>query len=181
MRDLGVNMSPDYTWSTHVARVTEEGKKTLSWVLSVFRDRSKLTMLTLYNSLVRSKLEYCCPSWNPSAVADIQKLESVQRVFTSKVAGCRELAYWERLKLLKIQSLQRRRERYAIIHTWKILNNLTNNDIGLSFTDTENSSRTGIRPRFLLFLGMSQPELSHCTHTHLLLRALCFGIVFQNM
>ena len=144
VRDLGVSMSPDYTWSAHVARVAEEGKKTLSWVLSVFRDRSKLTMLTLYNSLVRSKLEYCCPLWNPSAIADIQKLESVQRVFTSKVAGCRELAYWERLKLLKIQSLQRRRERYAIIHTWKILNNLTNNDIGLSFTDTENSSRTGI-------------------------------------
>ena len=45
--------------------------------------------------------------------------------------------------MLKIQSLQRRRERYAIIHTWKILNNLTNNDSGLSFTDTENSSRTG--------------------------------------
>ena len=92
VRDLGVSMSPDYTWSAHVARVAEEGKKTLSWVLSVFRDRSKLTMLTLYNSLVRSKLEYCCPLWNPSAVADIQKLERVQRVFTSKVAGCRELA-----------------------------------------------------------------------------------------
>ena len=64
-------------------------------------------------------------------------------MFTSIVAGCRELAYWERLKLLKIQSLQRRRKRYAIIHTWKILNNLTNNDIGLSFTDIENFSRTG--------------------------------------
>ena len=57
------------------------------------------------------------------------------------VAGYRDVAYWERLKSLKIQSLQRRRERYVIIHTWKILNNLTNNDIGLSFTDTENSSR----------------------------------------
>ena len=35
VRDLGVNMySPDYTWSTHVARVAVEGKKTLSWVLS---------------------------------------------------------------------------------------------------------------------------------------------------
>ena len=46
--------------------------------------------------------------------------------------------------MLKIQSLQRRRERYIIIHTWKILNNLTNNDIGISFTDTGNLSRAGI-------------------------------------
>jgi len=144
VRDLGVTMSPDYTWSAHVAKTAEEGKKTLSWVLSVFRDRSKLTMLTLYKSLVRSKLEYCSPLWNPSSVSDIQKLENVQRVFTSKVAGCKDLAYWERLKALKMQSLQRRRERYVIIHTWKILNELTNNDIGISFTDPGNSSRAGI-------------------------------------
>ena len=144
MRDLGVTMSSDYTWSAHIGKTAEEGKKTLSWVLSVFRDRSKYTMLTLYNSLVRSKLEYCCPLWDPSSVKDIQKLENVQRVFTSKVAGCKELTYWERLKMLKIQSLQRRRERYIIIHTWKILNNLTNNDIGISFTDTGNLSRAGI-------------------------------------
>ena len=43
VRDLSVNMSPDYTWSAHVAKVAAEGKKTLSWVLSVFRDCSKLT------------------------------------------------------------------------------------------------------------------------------------------
>ena len=100
------NNSNRERWSAHVAKVAAEGKKTLSWVLSVFRDHSKLTMLTLYNSLVRSKLEYCCTLWNPSAVADIQKLENVQRVFTSRVAGCKDLAYWERLRALKIQSLQ---------------------------------------------------------------------------
>ena len=46
--------------------------------------------------------------------------------------------------MLKIQSLQRRLERYVIVYTWKILNNITNNYIGLSFTDIENSSRTGV-------------------------------------
>ena len=28
--------------------------------------------------------------------------------------------YWERLHVLKLYSLQRRRERYIIIHIWKI-------------------------------------------------------------
>ena len=82
----------------------------LSWVLGVFRDRSRLTKLTLYKSMVRSKLEYCCPLWSPTAVSDILKLEKVQRVFTSKVNGCRDLPYCERLKCLRIQSLQRRRD-----------------------------------------------------------------------
>ena len=71
------------------------------------------------------------------------KLERIQRIFTSKVEGCRELPYWERLKYLRIQSLQRRRERYIIIHTWKILNDLTNNDIGITFSNGKNLTRSG--------------------------------------
>ena len=112
--------SSDYTWSAHISTIAEEGRKMLSWILGIFQDRTRLTMLTLYKSMVRSKLEYCCPLWNPSSVAEMLKLERIERIFTSKVEGCRELPYWERLKYLRIQSLQRRRERYIIIHTWKI-------------------------------------------------------------
>ena len=49
-----------------------------SWVLSAFRDRSTLLMLTLYKSMVRSRLEYCCPLWNPVKIGDIQKLENIK-------------------------------------------------------------------------------------------------------
>ena len=105
VQDLVVTMSYDYSWSAHIAKTAEDSKKMLHWVLSVFRDRSKLTMLTLYKSMVRSKLEYCCPLWDPSAISDIRKLEDVQRLFTSRVADCQEMSYWERLKALNLQSL----------------------------------------------------------------------------
>jgi len=144
VRDLGVTMSPDCTWSEHISTIAEDGRKMLDWILSVFKDRSQLTMLTLYKSLVRSKLEYCCPLWDPSSLSDIRRLEQIQRLFTSKVHGCKTMSYWDRLKHLKLQSLQRRRERYIIIHTWKILNNLTNNDVGITFQDTGNLTRRGI-------------------------------------
>ena len=49
---------------------------------------------------------------------------------------------WDRLKKLHLMSLQRRRERYCIIHAWKILNDLAPNDIGLSF---QQNMRLGIK------------------------------------
>ena len=89
-------------------------------------------MLTLYKSMVRSRLEYCCPLWNPLRIGDIQQIEGVQRTFTLKIRGCEKLDYHERLKHLGLFSLQRRRERYIIIHVWN-LNGLSHNDLGLSF------------------------------------------------
>ena len=91
-------------------------------------------MLTLYKSLIRSHLEYCCPLWHPhNSIANTQALENVQRVFTSKIHGCEDMDYWSRLHYLKLMSLQRRRERYIIIYVWKIIQGLTPNDISLTW------------------------------------------------
>ena len=83
--------------------------------------------------MVRSLVEYCCPLWNPVKIGDIQELESVQRVFTSKIAGMKDLPYWDRLKKLNLMSLQRRRERFVIMHMFKILHGLTSNDLNIEF------------------------------------------------
>ena len=40
--------------------------------LSVFSERSKDVLRTLYKSIVRSILEYSCPVWNPSLMQDIK-------------------------------------------------------------------------------------------------------------
>ena len=119
-----------------------------AWVLGTFRDRSKLTMTTLFKSLVRSKVEYCCPLWDPAMIGDIQLIENIQKQFTRKISGMSEFDYWERLERLKLLSLQRRRERYAIIHVWKMLNDKAPNSIGL---EPYTSPRLGIRvtvPKF---------------------------------
>ena len=134
-RDLGVELSAHYKWTPHINKMVCGARKTASWVLGVFKDRSKLVMLQLYKSLVRSRVEYCCPLWNPLNVTDIQKIEDVQRHFSRCIAGIKDLDYWERLSALKLQSLQRRRERYMIIHVWKTLHNISPNDIGMEFTD----------------------------------------------
>jgi hypothetical protein len=134
-RDLGVELSSDYKWTPHINKMLAGAIKTASWVLGVFKDRSKPVMLQLYKSLIRSRVEYCCSLWNPVKVTDIQTIEDVQRNFTWRIAGTGDLDYWERLSALNLLSLQRRRERYMIIHVWNILNETTPNDIGMQFTD----------------------------------------------
>ena len=98
-----------------------------SWIFSS-------TLLDVYAS---------CPLWNPLRIGDIQQIEGVQRTFTSKIKGCENLDYHKRLKHLGLFSLQRRRERYIIIHVWKILNGLTQNDLGVSLVN--DSKRLGIK------------------------------------
>ena len=121
-------------------------RSTLSWVFSVFKTREKTVMTTLYKSLVRSLLEYCCPLWDPVKVTEIQLLEGVQRTFTRCVGGLEKMNYWERLSRLKMMSLQRRRERYIILMMWKILNNVVPNCCDVKFTETSRHGTRAIVP-----------------------------------
>ena len=134
LRDLGITVSNDLSWTSHIRSSCDKARKMPAWVFSVFHTRNTGVMLTSYKSLVRSHLEYCSPLWNPSKICDIQELESVQRTFTSKIHGLQHLHYWERLKTLTLMSLQRCRERYVIMHMWKILHALTSNDLQVQFT-----------------------------------------------
>ena len=127
VRDLGVNITKDLSWSPQINILAEKSRQMIAWVLSVFKDRSESTMMCLYKALIRSRLEYSSAVWNPLKQADIATLESVQRNFTSRIAGIKELSYYDRLKKLNILSLQRRRERFIIIQMFKIINKLTPN------------------------------------------------------
>ena len=144
LRDLGVIVSSDISWTPHITKITCKARAVSSWICSVFRTRDRIAMLTLYKSLVRSILEFCCPLWNPHSLSDIRQLESVQRTFTRKIVGCHDKNYWDRLSELNIMSLQRRRERYIILQMWKTLNHKCPNDIGISFSEP---GRTGIRAK----------------------------------
>ena len=61
----------------------------------------------------------------------------------SRFQGLNRPNYWERLKILNLYSLQRRRERYAILYMWKILQGLVPNP-GI---EASTNPRTGINLR----------------------------------
>ena len=120
LRDLGVEMASDLTFNTHINNVVSAATKLVGWTLRSFRSRSKHVMLTLWKSLIQSKLDYTSQLWSPSDQANIGHLESVARNFTARISGMEGLDYWERLKALKIYSQERRRDRYRIIFLWKV-------------------------------------------------------------
>ena len=93
LRDLGVLVSNDLSWTPHIKTIANKARQKAAWVLSVFTTRSPVIMLTLYKSMVRSLLEYCCPLWHPSKISDIQELESVQKAFTARITELHELNY----------------------------------------------------------------------------------------
>ena len=123
VKDLGVHMSSDASFSHHITMITETARRMCGWVLRTFRTREEKCMLTLWKTLVLPHLEYCCQLWSPHKVQDIIALEAPQRTFTSRISGVQDLNlnYWERLKYFNLYSVQRRRERYIIIYVWKIL------------------------------------------------------------
>ncbi|XP_076069265.1 uncharacterized protein LOC143041328 [Oratosquilla oratoria] len=130
VKDLGVHMSSDMTFSHHINEISDTAWKLSGWILRTFQTRNKTCMLTLWKALVLPKLEYCCQLWSPFKTGDIIKLEAVQHTFTNKTEGLQQYNYWERLQQLGLYSLQRRRERYIIIYVWKILEHLVPN-VGL--------------------------------------------------
>ena len=73
----------------------------------------------MFNSFIRSKLNYCSIIWNPDKKEEIDKIERIQKNFTSKIKGLEEKNYHERLRILKLYSLERRRERFLIINAWQ--------------------------------------------------------------
>ena len=121
LRDLGVRLSSDLSFRTHIQSVVASANKIVGWVLRTFRRRSPYVMLTLWHSLIQSKLDYCAQLWSPMDQSSISLLESVARQFTAKIAGFEEKNYWERLKEGNLLSQERRRERSRIIFVWKAL------------------------------------------------------------
>ena len=97
-------------------------------------------MVCMLKSLVVPLIEYACVLWHPTDQHSINCIEAVQQHFTSRIAGLQQLNYWERLKTLKLYSLERRRERYIILYVFKIIYGIVPNP-GLLWTDETRRGR----------------------------------------
>ena len=97
-KDLGVIVSSDGNWSSHLDYVISSALKTLSLLHRLFSHTdSEYAKRQLYLALVRSNLLYSSQVWRPKIVRDVSKLEKVQRLATRFILNDYSSTYRERL------------------------------------------------------------------------------------
>ena len=121
-KDLGIMISDDLKVQSQCIKAANTGNKILGMIYRTFTNKTKNIMLQLYKSLVRPHLDYCSQAWNPHFKKDSDLLERVQRRATRMITECQGLPYQERLNILRLMTLEKRRLRADLLEVYKILN-----------------------------------------------------------
>ena len=91
--DLGVYMSSNCTFDVHVSCIYKRCLKLSGWILRTFSTRETRTMMTLFKSLVLSRLDYASQLWSPHLLKYVYLLEKVQHSFTKHIARMHAMSY----------------------------------------------------------------------------------------
>lgn len=82
VRDLGVVIDSQLSFSPHIEKICEDALKMLGFVKRNTRGFVNIdTLLSLYYCYIRNKLEYCSLVWSPHYDNHVNALERVQRRF----------------------------------------------------------------------------------------------------
>ena len=83
VKDLGVIISSDLSWYRHISTMVGKATKMSGWAINIFQDHSKVTMLTLYKSMARCRLAYCCPLLSPSSSTSPRESAAISTLTTT--------------------------------------------------------------------------------------------------
>ena len=115
-------MDCNLDFKEHRNWVLKKARDKSAWVLRTFKCRSLDLLRRLWRSLVQSHLDYSCLLWSPvDEVGELKRMESILRSFSKYGCGLRDIPYYQRLKLMKLSSQERRVERYKILYMRKMI------------------------------------------------------------
>lgn len=117
---LGVHISNNLSWETHVKYIVSNANRTLGYLRRNFFMAPSNLKLVLYQTLIRPKLEYACSVWDPAHDYLINTLESVQnrsaRFILSNYARKASISSMKRTLNLPPLSLRRKLSRLNLFH-----------------------------------------------------------------
>ena len=104
----GVTLSSDLQWSKHIQDITSKCSSTLGLLCRNLSGCPIKLREQAYIALIRSRLEYCSPVWDPHLKKNIKSVEAVQRRaarftvqdyrYSSSVTAMLSDLYWLLLK-----------------------------------------------------------------------------------
>ena len=77
-RYLGVDISSNISWSSHIKRVLGNANRSLGYIRRNIKSKSKDIRDSAYNTIVRSQLEYVSAVWDLHTKENISIIEMVQ-------------------------------------------------------------------------------------------------------
>lgn len=129
-KDLGVIFNSHLKWDDHVDNIVSSSLKNLGFLIRNTMEFNNInTIKLLYNSLVRSKLEFANKVWNPSTNLHQQKIETVQNKYLKYLyykmynRYPRYDEYHNIRREINIFKLSERREISAVLFMHKLINN----------------------------------------------------------
>lgn len=127
--DLGVKYDSKYLFSEHISNIVSVCFKNLGFILRACRELNSASKISIFNYLVRSKLEYACIVWDPHYDIHIKMIEKIQNIFLRHLfftenGYCNTYTSTQSLReSFKIQDLQSRRKLLLMLFFHKLLNN----------------------------------------------------------
>ena len=130
-RDLGILVEPDLKFKKHISDIINRSNQRSALIFRSFLSLNQNNLLRAYKTYVRPLVEYASPTWSPSLINQIMALEAIQKRFTKRIPNLTTLTYFERLSILKLQSLEHRR----LITDLTLCYNIVHKCLTVSFSD----------------------------------------------
>jgi len=112
------------------------------------RHKSPEVMLRLYKSMVCPHVKYCMVAWSPHYIRDKQLIEKIQCRFIKMIPGFRDKSYEDGLQILRLDTLEERRNRADLIFLLKMYKGLSHPPFESLFQLTKHDKTRGHALKF---------------------------------
>lgn len=142
-KDLGVIMDDMLSFTEHISEKIKNAYSMLGIIKRNFKKMDEDTFITLYKTMVRSKLEYAASVWSPHKKTLINTIEKVQKRATKMIRKYSKMSYTQRLKKLKLPTLVYRRLRGDMIEMFKMQTGKYDKELTLKLTSIDSNRTRG--------------------------------------